>query len=107
MEKRNKVLQEAKSRLVSVFGDKIEDVILFGSQAWGTSHEWSDYDMVVIVRGENYWNVTRGVQHVLYDLEMELGILIQDLVISEYELYHTLRGAQPIFQKAISEGIYA
>jgi len=29
------------------------------------------------------------------------------LLISDYELNHTLRGSQPIFQNALKNGIYA
>jgi predicted nucleotidyltransferase len=104
---RDNILQEAKTRLVAAFGDKIRDVILFGSRAWGRPKPWSDWDMVVIVRGDNDWKTTQQIRHVLYDMEMEFDILTQALVISEYELHHTLRGAQPIFQNAVSNGIYA
>jgi len=107
MKKRDKVLHEAKARLVAVFGDKIKDVILFGSRAWGKPHKWSDWDMVVLVRGKNDWETTRQIRHVLYAMELELEILTQALVISEDELQHTLRGAQPVFQTAIEKGIYA
>jgi predicted nucleotidyltransferase len=107
MKKRDKILQEAKARLVAAFGDKIKDVILFGSRAWGKPHRWSDWDMVVIVRGENNWGITKQIRYVLYDMELEFDVLTQALVISEHELRHTLRGAQPIFQKALAEGIYA
>ena len=109
MKKRDKILQEAKARLVAAFGDKIKDVILFGSRAWGKPHRWSDYDMVVVVRGEGGydWKVEDEIRLVMYQLDSDYDILTQTLVITEGELANTLRGAQPIFQKAISEGIYA
>jgi hypothetical protein len=34
-------------------------------------------------------------------------VITQDLIISEWELEHSLRGKQTIYQKAIKEGIYA
>ena len=43
MKKRDKILREAKTRLVAAFGDKIKDVVLFGSRAWGKPHRWSDW----------------------------------------------------------------
>jgi len=107
MKKRDKILQEAKARLVATFGERIKHVILFGSRAWGKPHRWSDWDIVVVIRGKNNWDTTRQIRHVLYGMEMEKDILTQALVISEDELMHTLRGAQPVFQKAIAQGIYA
>ena len=109
MKKRDKILQEAKSRLVAAFGDKIKDVILFGSRAWGKPHRWSDWDFVVVVRGDSEydWKIEQQIRYVMFELDNEYEILTQTLVITEGELAHTLRGAQPIFQKAISEGIHA
>jgi len=43
----------------------------------------------------------------MYELDSDLDILTQTLVITEGELANSLRGVQPIFQKAFSEGIYA
>jgi len=109
MKKRDKILQEAKTRLAAAFGDKIKDVILFGSRAWGKPKPWSDYDMVVVVRGQGgyNWQMEDKIRSVMYQLDSDYDILTQTLVITEGELDNTLRGAQPIFQKAISEGIYA
>jgi len=107
MKKRDKILHEAKTRLVAAFGDRIKDVILFGSRAWGKPTRWSDWDFVVVVRGENNWDITTQIRQILHDMDIEFDILTQALVISENELQHTLRGVQPIFQKAMAEGIYA
>ncbi len=107
--KRDKILREAKSRLVAAFGDKIKDVILFGSRAWGKPKPWSDYDLVVVLRGqfECDWRTVQQIRNALYSLDSDYDVLTQTLVISDYELAHTLRGSQPIFQNAIQNGIYA
>lgn len=109
MKKRDKILREAKSRLVAAFGDKIKDVILFGSRAWGRPHRWSDWDMIVVLRGqfECDWKTIQAIRSTLYSIDLDYDILTQALVISEYELSHTLRGSQPIFQNAVKNGIYA
>ncbi|MBM4166443.1 MAG: nucleotidyltransferase domain-containing protein [Ignavibacteria bacterium] len=41
------IKQEIVSRLTSNF--KVKDIILFGSYAWGTPHEDSDIDLVVVL----------------------------------------------------------
>lgn len=107
MKKRDKILQEAKARLVAAFGDRIKDVILFGSRAWGKPHRWSDWDFVVVVRGEYDWRVVSEIRGIMAYLDLDFDVFTQTLVISEEELHGSLRGAQPVFQKAKQEGIYA
>ena len=107
--KRDQILREAKTRLVAAFGDQIKDVILFGSRAWGRPKPDSDWDFVVVVRGAGGYDfgTETAVRREMYRLDSDFDILTQTLVITEGELLHTLRGVQPIFQKAISQGIYA
>jgi len=107
MKKRDKILQEAKARLVAAFGDKIKDVILFGSRAWGRPHRWSDWDFLVVVRGEYDWNFRNAVWDVMYDIDLDYDVFTQTLVISDKELMHSIRGYQPVFKEAIQHGIYA
>ncbi|MDX2133410.1 MAG: nucleotidyltransferase domain-containing protein [Saprospiraceae bacterium] len=107
MKKRDKILQAAKQRLTARFGDKIKDVILFGSRAWGKPTRWSDWDFVVVVRGGYDWRFERAVCDVMADIDLDYDIITQPLVISEEELRYSLRGRQPIFQTATQKGIYA
>ena len=107
MKKRDKILHEAKARLVAAFGDKIKDVILFGSRAWGKPHRWSDWDFVVVVRGEYDWPFRLAVWEVMADIDLEYDVFTQTLIVSEEELKNTHRGYEPVFVKALAEGIYA
>ncbi|MBL7798186.1 MAG: nucleotidyltransferase domain-containing protein [Saprospiraceae bacterium] len=107
MKKRDKVLREARTRLQTAFGDKVKDVILFGSRAWGRPKPWSDWDFVVVVRGDYDWRVVRGIRDVMAYLDLDFDVFTQTLVISEEELLHSLRGKQPLFTDATQNGIYA
>jgi predicted nucleotidyltransferase len=107
MKKRDKILQAAKQRLTAKFGDKIKDVILFGSRAWGKPTRWSDWDFVVVIRGDYDWRFERSMCDVMADIDLDYEIVTQPLVISEDELSYSLRGRQPIFQTATQKGIYA
>ena len=107
MKKRDKILQEAKTKLVAAFGDRIKDVILFGSRAWGKPHRWSDWDFVVVVRGEYDWKFENAVCDIMAGIDLKYEVLTQPLIISEEELKYSIRGSQPIFQTAQRKGIYA
>jgi predicted nucleotidyltransferase len=107
MKKRDKILSIAKARLVEAFGDKIKDVILFGSRAWGKPTRWSDWDIVVVVRGDYDWRFRHAVSDIMTDVDLENDIYIQALVVSVEELKNTSQGYEPVFVKALSQGIYA
>ncbi len=107
MKKRDKILQAAKQRLKSGFGEKIKDIVLFGSQAWGKPTPNSDWDFVVVVRGEYDWRTVQAIRYTMADLDMELGVFTQTLVVSESELKDSIERYEPIFTKALSQGIYA
>ena len=107
MKKRDKILQAAKQRLTAQFGEKIKDVVLFGSRAWGKPTRWSDWDFVVVVRGEYDWQTVRGIRYLMADIDLDYDVFTQTLVVSEEELQGSLRGRQPIFTDAIQKGIYA
>ncbi|MDX2135140.1 MAG: nucleotidyltransferase domain-containing protein [Saprospiraceae bacterium] len=107
MKKRDKILHEAKTRLVAAFGDRVKDVILFGSRAWGKPHRWSDWDFLVVVRGEYDWAFRFTVWEIMADIDSDFDVFTQTLVVSEDELKRTFRGFEPVVVKALSQGIYA
>ena len=100
------IIKQLKKELKSRYGDKIKNVILFGSQASGTAVEHSDYDVLIITRTKPDWRFEREISDICYGIELEHDIFIDMLVISEAEL-DTIRGKQPIYQNALKMGIYA
>ncbi len=105
--KRNEILRAVKEKLNQAFGDRIKDVILFGSQAWGGAHEDSDYDFVIVVKGDYDWEFKRMVSDMMCEIDVDYDVITQCLIISNWELANSLRGKQPIFEDAIEKGIYA
>jgi predicted nucleotidyltransferase len=101
------LLQQLKQLLKTHFHEKIRDVILFGSRAKGTAHEYSDYDVLIVLNGGYDWKFRDKIIDVVYDMELEYDVLFDKFVISTDELQHSSRGAQPIFTNAIQNGVYA
>jgi predicted nucleotidyltransferase len=46
------ILQKIKQSLIALYQDKIEEIILYGSQARGDAKEFSDIDILVILKQE-------------------------------------------------------
>ncbi|WP_412061219.1 nucleotidyltransferase domain-containing protein [Rubrivirga sp. IMCC45206] len=44
-------LAEAKARLVALYGDRLDRVVLYGSRARGDARPDSDVDLLVVLRG--------------------------------------------------------
>jgi uncharacterized protein len=102
------VLRKLKHLLQQHFPDAIRDVILFGSRAKGTARDDSDYDVLIVLKKNDYdWRFRDEVTDVVYDLELDEDILVDKHLISVDELEHSLRGAQPIFRNALEYGVYA
>lgn len=96
-----------KQMLLREFGDKIRDVILFGSQAKGTATELSDYDILIILNEPYNWKLRDRITDVMYDMELKHDILFDKHLLSVNEIKNSLRGAEPIYKNAIKNGIYA
>lgn len=47
--KADSVAREYSTKVRAALGDRIREIILFGSRARGNNTEWSDYDVLVIV----------------------------------------------------------
>jgi len=106
-EEKHLLLHSLKLLLRKHFGDNIQDIILFGSQSNDTATEFSDYDIVIVLKNQYDWKYRKKVNHVIYDLELENDVLFDTHLLSLYEIEHTLKGAEPIYQNAFKQGIYA
>lgn len=100
------ILKELKNSLQKGFKDSVKDIILFGSQAYGRPTEFSDYDILIVLKNDYTARDENQIYDLCYDINLKYNIIIDAHLISEREL-GTLRGKQPIFTKAIKSGIYA
>jgi len=100
------ILNDLKYRLESRLPNNLRYVVLFGSQVTGKAHNDSDYDIIIVLKQKVDWNVERDISDICYDIDLKYNIITDTHIISEYEL-STLRGKQPIFVNALSNGLYA
>ena len=70
-----------------------EQVFLFGSHAWGTPHDDSDVDLMVIVPESSVRTIRRmqRAHHCLGDLDMSKDVFVQTR--EEFDRYRHLRAS--------------
>ncbi len=95
-----RIVEELSQQLGSEFGDRIDQVILFGSYARDEANEESDIDLLVV--GDVTLN---EVIDVTYPLSLKYGIYISPIVMSR-EHFEMLKAEETGFIKSVlSEGV--
>jgi len=93
------LLPRVKHLLEKLYGDRLEDVILYGSFARGQADQDSDIDIAVVLKGPVHKpEEIDKIYDVIYELMLESGELISVFPVSEHEiknrvwpLYHYIR----------------
>lgn len=101
---KKKILKELKALLIESFSDYIDKVILFGSQALNTAKEYSDYDILVILKKDYDWQLEDSILSLCYEIDLEYDILTDVKLISRDEL-NTIKGKQPFILNALEHGL--
>jgi uncharacterized protein len=85
------LLEKVVERLKAEF--QPEQIFLFGSHAWGTPHDDSDVDLMVIVPESSERAIRRmqRAHHCLGDLDMSKDVFVQTR--AEFDRYRHLRAS--------------
>jgi len=105
--KKEQILQDLKTKLVSRFGDEIHDVILFGSFSNNTQTIDSDFDILIILKNSFNWVTKNKIREICYNVSLENDILIDSKIVSAIDLETKFWGKHPLFTDAIKLGIHA
>lgn len=100
--KTNTILEELTQKLIEKFGDRIHQVILFGSYARGEERDESDLDVLVVgdVRLDEVIEIT-------YSLSLKHGIYISPIVMTK-DYFDMLKNEGASFVKnVLKEGVVA
>jgi len=96
------ILKRFRAALNTLYGDRIERVVLFGSRARGDASEDSDYDVAVFLRGlaDHWQEVDRIV------------LLVTDILYGDVAFIHALphragsyKDRTPLMREIRREGI--
>ena len=97
------LLPRIKSILTELYGDRLHDVVLYGSFARDSATEHSDIDIAVVLRGDvNKFKEIDRISEVLYELELETGELISTVPMSLNEIENS---SWPLYYHIQNEGI--
>ncbi|MBD2296181.1 nucleotidyltransferase domain-containing protein [Anabaena sphaerica FACHB-251] len=71
------VLSQVSKNLKQLYGEQLEKLILFGSQARGTAQSDSDIDVLIVLKDVfNYSQESEKISQVIADLCLEYNVLI-------------------------------
>ncbi len=104
MEKQITILKDLKKLLQEHFSDNIDKVILFGSRVNGDAREYSDYDILIILKNNYDWKFKNEISALSYEIDLKYDILTDINLISIKEL-QSIKGKQPYIINAIEKGI--
>lgn len=101
---REELLNQIKDRLRDAHGERLQGVILYGSEARGEAEPDSDIDLLVLLKGPiELWNDIRTNVHALYDLQLEV---IRPIHAMPVDIEAFRAGKYALYRNAKREGVF-
>lgn len=97
------LLNRIKNCLLDAHGDRLQGVVLYGSEARGDAEPDSDIDLLVLLEGPiKLWRDIQTNVYALYDLQLELGRPIHAMPV-DMEVFSA--GEYALYRNAKKEGV--
>lgn len=98
------IVREFKAALQDLYGDRLGDVVLYGSYARGDYDDESDIDLMILLNDEdvNTYAEIRKIIDIEVQLLLRYGLAISPLPVS-YRKYKTSVGG--VYREARKEGL--
>jgi predicted nucleotidyltransferase len=82
----------------------IDQVILFGSKARGTSDQYSDIDLLLIGPTLLHWREEKAIVEILFQVGQEFDVIFSPLFASSEDWEGGIFRQFPIYQEILKEG---
>lgn len=103
-EKIRQILSELRTRLESLYGERLEQVILFGSQARGDAVEGSDIDVMIVLKGDvNVGDEISRTSQICSDLSLAYDVALSRIFTSAERFAHE---RSPLLVNVHREGVW-
>lgn len=104
--KLKKILNLATKEIRCIFGEKLCEIILFGSYARGDFDQESDIDIIVLVdmpdiELNNYISV---VTDATYDLDLKYNVLLS-IILKDINQFNRWKNTLPFYMNIVKEGV--
>jgi predicted nucleotidyltransferase len=90
-----------------VFGDKLRNVLLYGSYARGDFHEWSDVDIMVLAdirEGDEWRQLEYMLDKSLSDLSFHMNLLLS-VFVAPYKRFERMKDVYPFYRNIDRDGV--
>lgn len=100
------IISELKESLKSIFGDKLKEIILFGSYARQDQNEGSDMDIMVLLdmEEEEIKKYRDKILDIIVELTTSYGCVIS-IIENNYNYFYDWVDYMPFFTSVRNEGI--
>jgi predicted nucleotidyltransferase len=98
------IVRDFKTALLHLYGERLREVILYGSYARGDYNEESDIDIMVILNDQNVNTIDEvfSLSDLTLHAILQHGKAISALPVSSQKYHNSL---MPVYQEARREGI--
>lgn len=88
------------------YGQRIVLVRAFGSRVRGDHRDWSDFDVLVVVRSRDH-EIERGIVDAFVEEEMAGGIVFSPVIKDEETFRREMESHTPFYENVMGRGVTA
>ncbi len=97
------ILTELKQRLKNLYGERLVQIVLFGSQARGNANPGSDIDVLIVLKGQVDSEVeSLPPNKLLAELSLQYSEVISCIFMSDFDFQHS---QEPLLRNVRREGV--
>jgi len=83
------IITKTKQGLKKIYGEQLDKIVLFGSQARGDATPESDIDILIVLKNSfNYSQESDKISILIADLCLEYNVLISCAFTTDQQFYH-------------------
>jgi predicted nucleotidyltransferase len=100
------ILKHLAVQIKELFGDKLKDIILFGSYARGDYDDESDIDVMILVDidAEQLYKYRSAVRVIARKIDWDYNV-VTSIILQEYNLYKKYISASGFYKNVLKEGV--